>query len=119
MNFKRGLHRIFVLGAAGWIAYALVGIPAQQASDGAKFSGAVWNLELNAARAKGDQAEVDAANARYRQALAESSLSAVYSRLLRDEPWFLPTAAVVPPLIVYGVSWALFSIGQWLWRGFK
>lgn len=120
MNIRRGLHRIFALGCICWAAYVLIGIPMQRANDVSTIAFSTWRLERDyVSKTTQSQAEYDAADKKLDSSLKRASIDTAYKDFLSTAPLYLPLMAILPPALIYGVSWMLFFIGGWLWRGFK
>jgi hypothetical protein len=121
ISWKKGLNRIFIVVAIGWIGFALWYLPVRVWHEQIDLLNERWSTCLYAARnsnAADYQAAVVACNKERDKDRHEIPHTA-WSDLGRNGWFWLMGVAVVPPLIAYLATVAISQVFMWIWRGFK
>lgn len=112
MNLKHGFNRLFVVLAALWTVYCLFVYPLQQGRVAKK----ILESEFRSCWDGGGQTYKECTQYAQLKSGSETwTLRAYYSR----ESWFLALVIVAGPALAYGFCRALFTVGWWVWRGFR
>lgn len=115
MDWRKGLNRLFVIVAIGWMVYVLWYVPVQQWHE--RFNMASDNWKECLKTALDDKSAVEQCNVEHQKELGQIPRTAWADLSLKS--WlYLMGFAVIPPLCVYGLVRALSLVVAWVWHGF-
>lgn len=116
-NYRRGLHRLFVLACIAWAFLVLVVFPLREIADaqGYAVQSAVRSGNYNTGSPQ-DRAKVEA---EVLKAMERATLPYFYrEKMLPNWPWYL-AALVIPPALFYGLVRGITAITAWVLKGFR